>query len=457
MRKLRWCGILGIFWLPFSLLGIELLDVEKEYLQHHKSIRVCVDPDWAPFEMMDEHHHYTGIGADLLYLIAKRLNISVKVVPTSDWAESMRASREGKCDIVSFLNQTPLRDAWLLFTKPHFRDPNVFITREEHDFISDLHALKAERIVFPLGTAMEELIRKTYPNLKVITVHSEAEAFEMVSSKKADIAMRSLIVSAYTIKNEGMFNLKIAGQFPDYINELRIGVIKSEPLLRDILDKAIATISEDERREIVNKYVSIKAQTVHDYSLVFKIILGFIALGIILLWRYLELKKYTKELVYLSETDILTQIYNRMKIEKLLLSHTKNAHLHGAPLSILLLDIDHFKSVNDTFGHPVGDQILIQIASLLKVSLRENDCVGRWGGEEFLIICPKASLQEAYTIAKRIQSLLEKIDFPTHQHHTLSIGIASLIRDETAYDLIVRVDKALYNAKKSGRNTVCTS
>ncbi|MCD8478617.1 MAG: hypothetical protein LRY68_12720 [Sulfurospirillum sp.] len=59
MRKLRWCGILGILWLPFSLLGIELLDVEKEYLQHHKSIRVCVDPDWAPFEMMDEHHHYT--------------------------------------------------------------------------------------------------------------------------------------------------------------------------------------------------------------------------------------------------------------------------------------------------------------------------------------------------------------------------------------------------------------
>lgn len=457
MRKLRWCVILGILWLPFSLLGIELLDVEKEYLQYHKSIRVCVDPDWAPFEMMDEHHHYTGIGADLLYLIAKRLDVNVEVVPTSDWAESMRASREGKCDIVSFLNQTPLRDAWLLFTKPHFRDPNVFITREEHDFISDLHALKAERIVFPLGTAMEELIRKTYPNLKVMTVHSEAKAFEMVSSKKADIAMRSLIVAAYTIKNEGMFNLKIAGQFPDYINELRIGVIKSEPLLRDILDKAIATISDDERREIVNKYVSIKAQTVHDYDLIIKLILGFMALGIIFLWRYLELRKYNLELLYLSETDLLTKIYNRMKIEKLLLTLTQEAHKKRTSLCVLLLDIDHFKKVNDTFGHPIGDQVLIQMATLIKISLREGDFLGRWGGEEFLMICPNTSLEEGFKIGERIQECVKKTEFPTQQHHTVSIGVAMLHEEESAYDVIVRADNALYHAKKSGRNNVCVS
>ena len=125
--------------------------------------------DWEPFEMLDTKGNYTGIGADLLHLVAQRLGIKVAIVQTKDWDESMAYSKVGKCQVLSFLNQSPLRDTWLLFTNPHFSDPNVFITREEHPFIADPRDLIQESIVFPEGTAMEEFVRTEYPNLHVLT------------------------------------------------------------------------------------------------------------------------------------------------------------------------------------------------------------------------------------------------------------------------------------------------
>jgi len=163
-----------LMWMfPFTLLGIDLSSAEKNYLEKLGTLNVCVDPDWEPFEMMDAKGNYTGIGADLLTLVTQRLGLHVVIVQTKDWDESVAYSKAGKCQIISFLNQTPYRDTWLLFTKPHFSDPNVFITREEHSFIGNPRDLMEESIVFPTGTAMEEIIGKEYPNLKIITTKSE--------------------------------------------------------------------------------------------------------------------------------------------------------------------------------------------------------------------------------------------------------------------------------------------
>ena len=213
MRKLL--GMFIVILLPLCLLGVELTSQERDYLQKLGPIKVCVDPDWAPFETLSTKGEYVGIGADLLFLVAQRLGMNIEVLKTKDWDETMLASKAGKCQMMSFLNQTPARDKWLIFTEPHFSDPNVFITREEHPFIADPNDLVDKTIVFPEGTAMEEKIRKAYPNLKVITVPTEMDAFKLVSDKKADMTMRSLIVAAYTIKKEGFFNLKISGQLPN--------------------------------------------------------------------------------------------------------------------------------------------------------------------------------------------------------------------------------------------------
>jgi len=120
-----------------------------------------------------------------------------------------------------------------------------------------------------------------------------------------------------------------------------------------------------------------------------------------------------------------------------------------------LIDIDFFKSINDTFGHPTGDKVLIEMSQFFKESIRHHDTLGRWGGEEFLILCPNSTQNDALSVAERIQKKLEKGIFSTNQHHTVSIGIATLSLDDTPYTLISHADEALYKAKHKGRNTIC--
>ncbi|WP_211213787.1 transporter substrate-binding domain-containing protein, partial [Aquaspirillum serpens] len=115
--------------------SVSLSAEEQRYLAQHPVIKVCVDPDWAPFERINEQGQHEGIGADLLQLVAKRVGIRVELYPVLNWEESLAASKSGRCQIMSFLNQTPAREKWLIFTEPVFYDQNAIITREEHPFI----------------------------------------------------------------------------------------------------------------------------------------------------------------------------------------------------------------------------------------------------------------------------------------------------------------------------------
>jgi diguanylate cyclase (GGDEF)-like protein len=130
----------------------------------------------------------------------------------------------------------------------------------------------------------------------------------------------------------------------------------------------------------------------------------------------------------------------------------------GRGFSILLLDADHFKKVNDNYGHPVGDAVLQQIASLITQNTRATDFVARYGGEEFVVLLPNApSVTEVMTVAEKIRSAIESATFPEVGCMTMSIGSSDWRAEEThVTDLIQRADEALYNAKASGRNRVIT-
>ena len=160
-----------------------------------------------------------------------------------------------------------------------------------------------------------------------------------------------------------------------------------------------------------------------------------------------------RRLQKLSTTDALTQLYNRHKLDNILQGLYLTFKRYNTPFSVILLDIDHFKHINDYYGHITGDEVLKQIALLMKKNIRATDHLGRWGGEEFLIVCEQTTVHKAYTLAEKIRKTIAFCkDFPLDERVTISLGVAQIKHEIDTFKLIKNVDDALYEAKENGRN-----
>ena len=159
-----------------------------------------------------------------------------------------------------------------------------------------------------------------------------------------------------------------------------------------------------------------------------------------------------------SRLDGLTQLFNRAHWQSRLVEEFSRARRYKHPMSLLLFDLDHFKSINDTYGHLAGDAVLIKVADLVRDSLRESDVAGRYGGEEFGIILPDTSGPGAMVVAERLRQSVEStlVSFEKLQiAMSISIGVAEFSATfSNAEDMIAKADEALYKAKQAGRNRV---
>ncbi len=172
-----------------------------------------------------------------------------------------------------------------------------------------------------------------------------------------------------------------------------------------------------------------------------------------------ELRERNEELKYLSETDGLTGATNRRHIDGVLDRFSGTSRRHQEPYALVMFDIDHFKSVNDTEGHPGGDQVLRELVVRLRSIARDDDVVGRWGGEEFVIIAPRTTIEGAAVLAERARLVVAERSFAIGDHDiavTVSAGCASGIGEYPA-SLVRRADQALYESKLQGRNRVTCS
>ena len=166
-----------------------------------------------------------------------------------------------------------------------------------------------------------------------------------------------------------------------------------------------------------------------------------------------ERKVFEAELRNLAVTDTLTGVWNRRHGTELLTADL-SARRPGQALSLLMLDIDHFKTINDTFGHQAGDHVLIEIASRLRRSLRGSDMVARWGGEEFVVLLRDCALPDALRLAEDIRAAIAELPFGAMGSLTVSVGVAEARASEDLTTWLERADQALYRAKRSGRNEV---
>lgn len=153
-------------------------------------------------------------------------------------------------------------------------------------------------------------------------------------------------------------------------------------------------------------------------------------------------------------TDPLTGIYNRLKIDEMLMKEISRSRRHGIPLSLVMFDIDHFKTINDTFGHHIGDTVLQQLTAHIAKHVRKHDYFARWGGEEFMILLTHNTLETAVCFAEHLRAEIEALRIRGLQRITCSFGVAELTNGDDIFSLTKRTDEALYRAKASGRNRV---
>lgn len=169
----------------------------------------------------------------------------------------------------------------------------------------------------------------------------------------------------------------------------------------------------------------------------------------------LELQNHLEAATLAAVTDPLTQLFNRQYLNERLDAELERSDRYGAPFSLIMFDVDHFKSINDTFGHDAGDRVLQRAAEVTSLTMRKTDVCARWGGEEFLILAVETDEAHAVAAAERLRACLEAQEFEGELPRvTASFGVASFHRGDTRANLLKRVDTCLYAAKRTGRNRV---
>jgi diguanylate cyclase (GGDEF)-like protein len=181
-----------------------------------------------------------------------------------------------------------------------------------------------------------------------------------------------------------------------------------------------------------------------------------------LLLRQQALEEAIVKIEQLAYIDELTGLFNRRSIINRLQEEIERSNRYSVDLSVLLIDVDHFKDINDRYGHHVGDIVLRHLARLQQQSLRKVDFLGRYGGEEFLIVLPSTSLQAAIRAAELLRNHIEASSFETNKsepiHLTISVGVARFMpHQDTLETLLSRADEAMYRAKTGGRNRICVA
>lgn len=429
---------------------------EKEYLANKKSLKLCMDPSWYPIEFIKDGK-ISGITSDLIRDFEEKIGVNIELFPTKSWDSSLNLIKDRKCDLISSISPSFDRMSYLNFTKPIYTLPIVVATQKDKPYIKDISLLKSKKIAILKGHFIALYMEEYFPNSEIVEVLSMDEGLYLVEQGDVYGYIDNALVLSSTIQKEFSSSLKIGFRL-EVQDDISIGTRSDEPILNDIFSRLVDDLDEVKKQDFLNKWTIITEQ-VGWFSLkelLFLIIFTTTIFACLVFYQK-RLRVLNKELKRLYLTDKLTGLYNRFKIDKeLILEKEKIDRNSSYSCSLMLLDIDYFKNINDTLGHLVGDLVLKDISNLLKNNLRKTDIVGRWGGEEFLIILPFTSKDIAKKIAENLRVSIKAINFTNikDKEITISIGVSEILKDKTIEEALIVVDNLLYKAKQNGRDRV---
>lgn len=452
-----------------------LTEEERAWLRQHSRLRLAPDPNFPPIEFFDEDGVYRGLVADYYELIGDALGVNFLVVQASSWDEVLTMARNGDVDIVGGAQQTPEREEYLKFSQPIIDIPNVIITSGNLNGDITFDVLTGKRLAVTRSNALHEYVKRQFPGIELVPVEDDLAGLREVSFGRVDATVVNLAIATWLIEKHGFANLRVAGD-SGRSNALHIATRKDWPILNSILSKALASLPEAAREDIQRRWIHLDGLPMSARMLVVMVtgatgvaLLLFIILFInhslrrqvsartaALNQELLERKLVEERVHFLAYHDVLTHLPNRVLIQERFSPAALLADSSGECIVLLYLDLDNFKTVNDSLGHAAGDSLLKEVALRLTDCVRDAGIISRQGGDEFLIML--TSLADNQNMIILLQKILQRLAEPVwvNDHEfvvTVSVGVAVYPSDGRDFvTLLKKADMALYRAKASGRN-----
>lgn len=252
---------------------IPLTPSEQTMLSKLGEVRMCVHPNWMPYGRIDEQGKFEGMTADYVNLMAERIGVELRLVPTKTLEESLNYLAEGKCDIIPAIPPSEERKKTLSFTRPYLTFPVVAATLQDALFVPDTASLAGERIGAISGQDWTEEILRDYPDVVLVETKSVDDGLRMVRNREIFAFVDTMAAISYAIGKNRFTDLKIAGKLENNLS-LAVGVNQQNPLLAQIFDMAVASLSEEERHGIFSNWISVTFEHGFDYALLWKILAG---------------------------------------------------------------------------------------------------------------------------------------------------------------------------------------
>ena len=275
----------------FDPSTIQLSAAQEQWLREHPVIKLAPDISWPPFEWVDENRVYRGMAADYIKLVEKKLGIRFEVEKEKNWPEAVQSVKDRENDVFSCVAKNEKREEFVTFTQPYLSFPMVIVTRSTIKYVDGVGDLKNMKIGVVDGYATHEYMQKHYPNYDTNVFDTAVDGMQAVSKGTIDAFIDNSATFSYIIKEKGLTNLKVSGEMPIRY-ELRMAVRKDWPELVGIIQQALSSISDEEKRSIYNKWISVRYEHGHDYSLLWKYAALFL---IALCFMYFHNRKLSKE------------------------------------------------------------------------------------------------------------------------------------------------------------------
>ena len=474
---------------------IELSAEERAELRSLPPLRIF-SLNSPPLTRYDEERGtYTGLSVDVLCFMAQQIGLRYEFITAGQGlplAEKIQQLQEGRADVVMPLSRLPERERMGLFTAPYYESHYAVIARKGRRLSIGASADLAQyRVGFVGGTVFEPILRGIVPATQLRSFDSSLVnkgLFQALRDDAVDlIVLNKSFFSEERYRHE-LFDLEIIqnlGEFPRAYSFYFSRTPQHQRIVA-VLNRYLAVMDtsaslethEVGERQLIDRYVAQRSQRT-------LLLMASVVAALLALVFYVALRKHRRlcrrlaishaqvlaqqqalqaaneELERLSQTDGLTRLANRRHFDRTLAGEHARHRRTGAPLSLLMIDVDHFKHVNDLYGHALGDDYLRAVSRALERGVaRATDLVARYGGEEFVCLLPDTDFASARAVAEHIRAGVAELDLPNVKadtpYLTVSIGVATLAGGEhSAQALVGHADTQLYAAKQTGRNRVC--